>query len=152
MEPCSTCTHRVASLQWSAEQVAVIEQGERLRALGFVATAADRVARGCTFRQWLAQSDYLSAVQLDLNRWYMAYMGVSWDGTARAVDAARQKASRQRNTTGSVRRKGKALARYAFCCSHLLVEPLDAEFNREGAAAYESEIGWPSCLDVGSGI
>ena len=90
--------HAVATLRWSAEQIAVIEQGERLRALGFVAMAADCVARGCAFPQWLAQSDYLSAVQLDLNRWYMAYMGVSWNSTARAVAAARSKASRQRNS------------------------------------------------------
>ena len=70
-ESCSTCTrrgHPVATLRWSAEEVAVIEHGERLRALGFVATAADRVARGCAFPQWLMQSDYLAALELDLSR------------------------------------------------------------------------------------
>ena len=141
--------HAVATLRWSAEEVAVIEHGERLRALGFVATAADRVARGCAFPQWPMQSDYLAAVELDLSRWYMAYMGVSWDGTAGAVVQARRKASRQCNTAANLRRKGHALELHAFCCSHLLVEPLETAWNREGAVAFEAEVGWPTRLDVG---
>ena len=138
-------------LSWSADEVAAIERGERLRALGFDASAFDCVARGCDFPQWLQTPDYLAAVQLDLGRWYLVLTGLSWDGTRAAVATARAKARRHRLLDGvtALRRKGINHALYACCCSHLLVEPLDEAWNREGAAAYEAEFGWPTALDVG---
>ena len=85
----TTAPSWVQELQWSAEQLAVLERAARLRAYGATVAAGELVATGCPIPERLHNAWVAAAVRLDVARWYAAFTGRAWDGSVDSLRRAR---------------------------------------------------------------
>ena len=133
-------------LRWTPIQLANLERAEILRRYGQPDLASIVVAVRVSLPLLLRPSDFASAVNLDLSRWYAAYTGEQWDGNFARMVAARDRARRQaldvqhgRRAMPAARPDSYGWARRA----HLLVDPLDARPSRREVDIVTECMGWP---------
>ena len=137
---------RICRVVWSDAQVVVLNRAERLRYYGAGRQAARLVANECQLPTELRlPGDLALPLQLDIARWYAAFKGEPWDGTAVRLQRARDLARSTRGPLQPVDRPGTR----AFRSSHLLVEPLQSHPNAHELRDYTRLVGWPRVSDVG---
>jgi hypothetical protein len=139
----------LSELQWSAEEVAVLERAERLQSYGLQCAATTLVAVGCELPQRFRASDVAVALQLDVSRWYRAFTGEAWDGRSASFSAARNRATRLRHSRASHADAVSLSSGPVFRNTHLFVEPWDGRQNAEVMEDFTIAGLWPQTLDVG---
>ena len=141
---------RIQTRAWTVEELAVLSRCERLRTYGADDAAADLLVRECGWPSEVKEPYVSYAAQLDMSRWYRAFVGSEWDGNYERLRLARERAVTRRrrlaNSPGLQRSLAVGARAYRSC--HLLVEPLDQHPNLTECQDYTRHVGWPDASDV----